>query len=419
MTAAVAAATPSGLAPDKQSRATSVLIGLLALALFINALDRGNFSTAAPLIKDALALSNSQLGLLFSAFFMTYVPGHALSGWLADRLDPYRTLALGLGLWSLATLLTGFAASFTVLLVLRLLLGLGESTFFPSSSKLLALHSPPHKLASANAWIATGLMLGNGAGVLVGGLLIAQFGWHALFFVFGGLSLLWLVPWLTMTRPEPMASAAPTATGPIPSYGQLLSNRQLWGAAIAHFCGNYPYFIVLSWLPTYLVKQQGFSITAMAMLGGAVYLLSAVFSLIGGTVADRMVAAGRSVSRVRLNTMVASNSLGLLCMLACATGSPQAAVAALLAFSLSNGLGAFGTFAIGQTLAGPRAAGRWVGFQNGFGGLAGVVGPWLTGRLIDATGDYRVAFLIAALSSGLGVVSWTMVVRKVEPIAWV
>ena len=101
-------------------RTAGTLVALLALAIFINALDRGNFATAAPLIKDELRLSNTQIGVLLSAFYWTYVPGHVLSGWLAERINAYRTLALGLTLWSLATLLTGFAGGFAVLLVLRL-----------------------------------------------------------------------------------------------------------------------------------------------------------------------------------------------------------------------------------------------------------------------------------------------------------
>ena len=181
-----------------------VIVALLTLAIFINALDRGNFSTAAPLIKGELNLSNAQIGILISSFFWTYVPGHALSGWLIERTDAYRTLAIALTIWALATFLTGFAGGFGALLALRLLLGLGESAAFPCSSKLLAQLIPQSRLASANAWTGVGLMMGNAAGIFIGGMLIAQLGWHALFFVFGALSLLWLVPWLRAKRPAPV-----------------------------------------------------------------------------------------------------------------------------------------------------------------------------------------------------------------------
>jgi MFS family permease len=398
------------------------VVALLALAIFINALDRGNYSTAAPLIKDALKLSNAQIGVLISAFFWSYVPGHALAGWLIERIDAYRTLALGLALWSLATLLTGLAGSFAVLLALRLVLGIGESTAWPATAKLLALHIPARRLASANAWTGAGLALGNGAGIFIGGLLVASLGWHALFFVFGGLSLLWLVPWLTVRRPEPIAHPfggdAGAGSGDAPSYGELLRSREMWGAMIGHFCGNYSYFLVLSWLPLFLVKNQGFSITAMAWLGGTVYVLVAIFGFMGSGIADRLIARGADANRVRKTFAILSGLVALACMLACATGSPRLAVAGLLGYSLANGLGTFSVFSIGQTLAGPRAAGKWMGLQNGVGGLAGVVSPIVTGISIDMTGDYRVAFLVAAVTPIVAMLCWGVIVRRIEPIVW-
>jgi MFS family permease len=412
-------ATQAGKGTGSASSGAGTLVFLLALAIFINALDRGNFSTAAPLIKDELQLTNSEIGVLISAFFWTYVPGHFLAGWLSERLDAYRTLALGLLIWSIATLLTGFAAGFAVLLALRLLLGLGESAAWPASSKLLALHVPGERLASANAMTGAGLNLGNGIGILLGGLVIAQYGWRALFFVFGVLSLVWLVPWLRLKRPQPLVPAdGSSGHGPAPSFRTMLGKREMWGAALGHFCNNYPYFLVLSWLPLYLVKQQGYSIVAMAWLGGAVYLLSAVFGVIGARIADRWIRRGGSTNRVRKTMVLACLMVALGCMLACAFGGPSLAVAGLLAFSVANGLGAFSVFSIGQSIAGPRCAGKWIGIQNGFAGLSGVIGPLLTGWSIDATGSYRVAFLIAAAVIVAGMVCWGLVVRRVEPLDW-
>lgn len=413
-------ADTDGLSQAGRSVSAGTLVTLLALAIFINALDRGNFSTAAPLIKDELELSNTQIGVLISAFFWTYVPGHFLSGWLSERINAYRTLALGLLIWSIATLLTGVAVGFAMLLALRLLLGLGESAAWPASSKLLSLHVPGARLASANAMTGAGLMLGNGVGILLGGLMIAQFGWRALFFVFGAASLLWLVPWLRLKRPQPIAQADDSVAGhgPAPSFRTLLAQREMWGTALGHFCSNYPYFLVLSWLPLYLVKQQGYSIVAMAWLGGAVYLLSAVFGVIGARIADRWIARGDSASGVRKTMVLASLVVALGCMLACAFGSPEIAVFGLLAYSLANGLGAFSVFSIGQTIAGPRCAGKWIGIQNGIAGMSGVIGPLLTGWSIDATGNYRVAFLIAAGIIVIGMVCWGLVVRRVEPLDW-
>src|SRR5687768_13012324 len=140
-------------APDSRPVFGPLVVPLLALAVFINYVDRGNLATAAPLIKEELALTSTQIGILISAFFWTYTPGLVLSGWLADRFNAYLTLAGGLAIWSVATLLSGFAGGFTALLLLRLVLGVGESAAFPCSSALIAKHVPSHRLGAANGLI--------------------------------------------------------------------------------------------------------------------------------------------------------------------------------------------------------------------------------------------------------------------------
>jgi len=150
-----------------------LIIPLLALAVFINYVDRGNLPTAAPLIKDELHLSSVQVGVLISAFFWTYTPFQVLAGWLGERINPYRTLAIGLAIWSVATVLTGLATTFAAILALRLLLGLGETAAFPCSSKIIAQHLPAHRLGGANALIAQGLSLGPAFGTFAGGLVMA------------------------------------------------------------------------------------------------------------------------------------------------------------------------------------------------------------------------------------------------------
>ena len=135
-----------------------------------------------------------------SAFFWTYTPGQMLAGWLAERINAYRTLAIGLAIWALATAATGLAGGFMAMIALRLVLGVGESAAFPCSSKLLAQHLPAHRLGFANGLIALGFALGPAFGTFAGGLLMARFGWRATFLVFGLASLAWLGPWLMTTR---------------------------------------------------------------------------------------------------------------------------------------------------------------------------------------------------------------------------
>jgi len=112
--------------PVSQNR-LSIVVALLSLSVFINYIDRGNLSIAAPMLKDELHLSGSQLGILLSSFFWTYGIFLVLSGWLVDRLNATWVMAFGFLLWSAATGVTGFLHSFTAMLVARLFLGAGES----------------------------------------------------------------------------------------------------------------------------------------------------------------------------------------------------------------------------------------------------------------------------------------------------
>jgi len=410
--------TIAEVAARPAARFTGAVVALLAVAIFINYVDRGNLATAAPLIQRQLKLNNTEVGLLISAFFWIYVPGQLVAAWLVTRINAYRTLAIGLALWSAATILTGLATGFAALLALRLVLGLGESAGFPASSKLLAQHLPVNRLGTANAMISNGIMLGPAAGTFFGGLIMVHAGWRVLFIVFGAASLLWLVPWLLSTRALSAEATSEARTAAGPSLRQMLARPELWGASVGHFAANYPFYLVLSWLPLYLVKAHGYSLTRMAELGGAVYVLSAAVALAGGLAADRWMAGGAASNRVRKVMVGVASIVAIVCMLMCALGDPKVAIAGLLLSSISNGLGSFNLYAIGQTLAGPVAAGRWMGVQNCLGNVSGILAPLITGAIIDATGKFQLAFLAAAFVAAIGLVCWTVVIRRVEPIDW-
>src|ERR1022692_3294019 len=150
---------------------------------------------AAPLIQDELHLSATQLGLLLSAFYYSYVLAMVPAGWLAERLGAHRVLGVGVALWAVSTFLTGFAGGFVSLLLLRLMLGVGESAGFPCSSKLVAVAVEPARIGTANGFMAFGYLMGPSIGTIVGGLLMSYVGWRPVFILFGALSLLWLWPW--------------------------------------------------------------------------------------------------------------------------------------------------------------------------------------------------------------------------------
>jgi MFS family permease len=393
------------------------VVALLTIASFINYVDRGNLSTAGPLIRDQFALSNVQLGVLLSAFFWTYAPGQLPAGWLSERLDARRVLAAGLAIWGIATALTGLASGFLMLLLLRMTLGLGESVMYPASFKILAQDTPEGERGRANGIMAAGMLCGPAFGTLAGGLLMAWFGWRAVFVMFGCVSLLWLWPWLTAPR-----AATPrrlrNQSADDPSVVMILRRRELWGSCLGHFCQAYTFYLVLSWLPVYLVKERGFSLTDMAQLGAGVYALSAVASVLTGWVSDRWLIAGASSNRVRKTALVGGFAGTAVCMSACALAGPLGSLVAMAGCGICLGIVTPSFWATTQTLAGPSAAGRWMGIQNFFGNFAGITAPVVTGVVADLTGTFSAGFLAAAGFAVIGMIAYGLIVHVIEPVDW-
>ena len=345
---------------------------LLAAAVFINYVDRGNLATAAPVLATELHSSATQIGILLSSFYWTYAVSQLGAGWLAERYPVQRVIAAGFSLWCVATILTGFVSTFAALLLLRLVLGVGESVAFPCSSKMLAENVSIDRRGRANGIIAIGLALGPAFGTYSGGLILAHYGWRVLFLSLGGLSLLWLVPWLTgparTLSLRPAESASATAE---PTFLEIVRQRSALGAGLGHFCANYIFYFVLSWLPYYLVEVRHYSLTRMATIGGLTYAMHAVSAWCTGYVIDWRLRNGESTHRVYSSTLIASQISSAICLVGVLLGGPRLLDASLLAVGFTFGLASTTLYAVGQLLAGPKAAGRWIGFQGAVGNLAG------------------------------------------------
>jgi MFS family permease len=392
---------------------------LLAAAVFINFVDRGNLATAAPVLGAELHFSATQIGILLSSFYWTYAVSQLGAGWLAERYPVQRVIAAGFALWSVATILTGFASTFAALLVLRLFLGLGESVAFPCSSKLLAENVSVDRRGRANGAIAIGLALGPAFGTYVGGKILAHYGWRMLFFSLGAVSLLWLVPWLAgPARTLPLRRVETARDEASPSFLEIVGKREALGAGLGHFCANYIFYFVLSWLPYYLVEVRHYSIERMATIGGLTYAMHAVGAWCTGHVVDRWIESGESPHRVYATTLVVSQVSSAVCLVGVLLGAPLLLDASLLAVGFTFGLASPTLYAVGQLLAGPRAAGRWIGFQGAVGNLAGIAGPAITGFLVDRTGSFYSAFVLAIGFSLLGVLAWTIVIPQIVEVNW-
>jgi ACS family D-galactonate transporter-like MFS transporter len=392
---------------------------LLSLSIFINYIDRGNLATAAPLIKDELGLSASQLGFLLTAFFIAYTPMQIVVGWLADRFGAARVLMIGFTVWSVAMSLTGLVHGFTMLVALRLLLGIGESVSFPATSSIIARCFPESRRGMANAVFMTGMACGPAAGIFFGGLLIAAYGWRWFFVGFGLVSLLWVIPWLLIAQRRLVEHrAANVDAGSAPGIRAILHERSLWGASLGHFCANYVWYFVLSWMPFYLVHERHWSVMQMARIGGSAYLLMALATMTTGWLTDRLIASGSSRTIVRKSFLAIGAGVAAVCVAGCAVVDAGTSVFVFMLACAAFGLVSPNIYAVAQTLAGANAAGRWVGIQNCIGNFAGIVAPFLTGVLVDRTGNFVLAFMIAAAVCALGGIAWVFAVGPVAQIDW-
>jgi len=441
---AIAAASAVPTAPDseKLSRPLRRVLVLLTLSIFINYIDRGNLSIAAPLLKDELHLSPAELGILLSSFFWTYTAFQIPSGWLIDRVDVTWVLALGFFIWSCATTATGLLHGFAALLIVRLVLGMGEAVAYPSYAKILARDFSIRHRGLGNGAIAAGQFSGPAVATLAGGILMARYGWRPFFIVLGLITLAWLVPWLVYTRPLRAASTsgrtgslrfarAETAVAKPPSaivnraaarkpppMGAIVQQRSFGGACVSHFCCNYLVYFLLTWLPYYLVRERHFSMQSMAKIGGLAFLLSAISSLVSGWLSDYWIAPGPSASRIRKFLFVIGLAGAGISLTLGVVVPPVLSVVLLLAAASFYGIANPLLFAGTQTLAGPDAAGQWMGAQNFVGNFAGIVAPALTGFLVGLTGHFFWAVAVLGALTLIGSLSWLFVVGPITPVSW-
>jgi MFS family permease len=397
--------------------ARSPLVILAAVVLFINYMDRGTASIAAPLIMGDLGIDFEHMGYVLSAFFTTYSIMQIPMGILAERFGGHRILFVGLLLWASSMVLTAFAHSFLTLMVLRLMLGVGESAGFPCVAKVLSQSVPAKGLGFANGIVGFAYLLGPAVGSYGGGKLMDAYSWRAAFLVFGLLSLLWLWPWWRVSK-QAAAAHARIVEGYTPSFWEILKTPSMWGTGLGLFSSNYVFYFMLTWLPTYLVKDRGFSIVDMSAINGSAFLLNAVSALAAGWGIDRYIKSGGSGSFAYKGVMAVAQIGNVICMLCMALGNKPVALSAMFIYQILCGASSPGVYAMSEILAGPKASGRWVGVQNTMGSLAGVVSPSVTGFIIQRTGHFTNAFLVAAAVSVLGLVGWIWMIPKLAELQW-
>lgn len=393
------------------------VLALLVSSICINYIDRVNLSAAAEDLAKELGMGPARMGYLLSSFFWTYAAFQIPSGWLIDRYNVYWVYAAGYFVWSAATALTGLADSFSTIFGLRLLLGVAEACAYPSYSKIIAVGFPEARRGLPNALIDAGSKMGPFLGVWIGGGIIAAYGWRTMFLAIGGLSLLWLIPWIAVIRGGNLSSAATSIAGG-PGVLEIFTKRAAWGTFIGLLGSNYAWYFMLTWLPSYLRRERNYSAETMSTLGSIPFLAVAASAVFGGWLSDFLISRGGSPTVVRKGFIVTGLVLATLLFPAAIVKDPDVGLALLTLACLSFGLFTSNVWAVTQSLAGGAAAGKWTGIQNTFGNISGILAPSITGWIVAETHSFQWAFATACGALLMSACSYTILVRKVEPVRW-
>ena len=393
------------------------IVALLFVASMINYLDRATISVALPLISVSLSLTAATKGLLLSSFFCSYALMQVPVGWCVDRYN-LRWIYSGLfALWSLACGLTGFAGSLGILIACRVLLGIGESIYLPGGTKIVSVLFEPRERGLPSGIFDSGTRVGLAIGAPVIAWLTVFFGWRKMFFLVGFAALLWLIPWwmvyparLPERRQRP---AAPRSSEAFWDVLKHLRSRNLKGICMGFFCFDYYWYLLLTWLPDYLVTVRHLTILKAGLYASLPYFVFAISEPMGGWIADRLIRWGWDETRSRKGLITVAFITGLLLIPAARVQNAHAAIILIMGASLV-GLATGNLFAILQSCAPPEDVGVWTGFENFAGNLGGIIAPTATGFLIARTGSYLPGFVLAALVLLTGLLAYWLIVGKLE-----
>ncbi|TIC80185.1 MFS transporter [Nocardioides sp. GY 10127] len=422
----VATATSSGLSPAVK-RLRWWFVALLVLGGIVNYLDRSTLSVGNTTIASELGLSNTEMGLLLSAFSWPYAIANLPAGFLVDRFGPKRMYAGAATAWSAVTLLTATARAFGPLYAFRVLLGVAESPFFTSGLKVANRWYAKDERSLPISLINTGSQIANAIAPPLLTWLLLTFDWEGMFVAVGVLGVVLVAVWLLSYRDpshdEALAikgaealAAEDAAEGEqkssLRTWGGLLKEANTWFMVLGAFGIFYTVWVYLTWLPSYLETDQGFSLSTAGWVAALPYLCGVLGVLVGGGTSAALVRSGMPVLRARKLPIVVGATLAAASVLPVAYVSSTGLTIVLLCLGYF-----FSQVPIGViwTLASDVAPAHQVaslGAIQNFGGFVGAAfAPVVTGWILDATGSYSLVFLVGGILLLVGAVSYGAFVR--------
>lgn len=395
-------------------------VALLAfIALVIAYCDRVNISVAAPSMMREYGWDTARMGWVLSGFFAGYALMMIPAGMLADRFGPKRVFAVAMAWWSVLTALTPLPRSLGALTAMRVFMGAGESGTFPSMNGILVRWFPRQEYSRVTGFCWSGGYAGSIVGVPLGSLILATFGWRAVFWIFAGIGMIWVPLWYRSVTDQPEQSPAVTdaelayirAARPeirqaerVP-WARILSIPAFWGLFALHFSSNWFAYVMISWLPTYLLTAKGFSLSGMALGAALPYICALLASNGFGAWIDRL-SVGRNRTRVRKLFLIPYALSAVALLLVPQASTPRATVA-MLCLAMAFLTAATPVYSSNSLDLAPRYAATVVGVQACIANFAGILAPVAIGY-VARSGGWTMAFALTAAITGAGILAFAL-----------
>jgi MFS family permease len=385
-------------------------LALIFLICVVNYIDRGTLSVANLLIRNELGLSVAAMGALLSAFLWPYAFTLLLAGGIVDRLKPRRVLTISMVVWSIAQGLAGFVTGYVQFILARALLGVGEAPMFPTAARVVKdwYHEEDQAL---------GVGFWNGASSLGTAIapalltpIMLTFGWRWMFVLMGVVGFVVAGIWYAYYRDFDdslladgerhylYGSHEAPETHPVEAgaWGRLFSQRATWGLILGFFGIIYVTWLFITWLPGYLEMQRHITIAKTGFVAAVPFLFGLVGSVGGGWLADRLTKRGMTtIGSRKLLTIIGVVMMALATLVAAETTSNFIAVASI-SVAVFFGFSASGTSWSLANACAPRSYAASLGAIMDFGGfIGGALAPLITGFVVQATGSFTPALLVA------------------------
>ena len=395
-------------------RPPGIVLLLLCAMYFLLFVNRTNLAIAGPLMQRDLHLSNTELGLAFSAFAYPYALFQLFGGMLGDKFGPRRILGIATLTVAVATAWTGAVGGLLSLFLSRLLLGIGEGAAFPTATRAMSVWTPARRWAFAQGITHTFSRLGNWATALIIAALIALLSWRASFYLLAPVNLVWMALWLWYFRDRPADHPSMTRevlsqlpvreSGAARNVPWLRLARWILPVTCVDFCYGWTLWLFQSWIPSFFVQNYGLNLNSTALYSAGVLFAGVIGDTLGGIVSDVILKRSGNLRLARRSVIMAGFIGGFVFMLPLVFvhNLTIAAVSLSLAFFFAELIVA-PIWAVPMDIA-PRYAGTASGMMNFGFGLAGIISPFFFGVMIDFTGTWTVPFVVSIALLLLGAV---------------